>query len=130
MNYEMISEEEYDALPFDDPDRCFVEFENIVRRNMTKMIDQNSSNDLDQAVRQQYMAMVAAVAAECNIPNIRFDADFRDNFWPGFPAFFSLFRRGCAYPHSCPRRQRPYSVLLTTNTRTTIEHSFPVYGRR
>ena len=33
------------------------------------------------------MAMVAAVAAECNIPNIRFDADSRDNFWPEFTAF-------------------------------------------
>ncbi len=123
MSYELISEEEYDALPFDDPERCFVEFENIVRGNMTRMIDQNSSNDLDQAVREQYMAMVAAVASECNIPNIRFDADSHDNFWQDFNTF-SLAVQGevARIRIRVLGRQRPYSVLLTTNTRTTIEH--------
>ena len=123
MSYELISEEEYDALPFDDPDRCFVEIESIVRRNMTRMIDQNSSGDFEQAVREQYMAIVSAVAAECNIPNIHFDVSSRDNFWPESNAF-SLAVQGevARIRIRVLGRQRPYSVLLTTNTRTTIEH--------
>jgi hypothetical protein len=38
MEYELISDEEYASLP-DDNDSCFVEFEKICRRNMTRMID-------------------------------------------------------------------------------------------
>jgi hypothetical protein len=123
MSYELISEEEYDGLPFDDPERCFVEFENIVRGNMTRMIDENRSNDFDQAVREQYMATVAAVAAECNIPNIQFDVSSREDFWPEFTNF-SLAVQGevARIRIRTLGRQRPFSVQLTTNTRTTIEH--------
>ncbi len=123
MNYELISEEEYAALPFDDPERCFVEFENIVRRNMTRMIDENSTNDFDQAVREQYMATVAAVAEECNIPDIHLKLNSQRSFWEEFSTF-SLAVQGqvARIRIRVIGRQRPYSVLLTTNTRTTIEH--------
>ena len=117
------SEDEYDALPLDDPDRCFVEFEKIVRRNMTRMVDETSSGDFDQVVRQQYMTTVAAVAAECNIPNIHFDIRSRQNFWEQFNTFCMAVQAEVARISTRVRgRQRPYSVLLTTNTRTTIEH--------
>lgn len=122
MDYELISKDEYEALPFDDPDRCFVEFEKIVRRNMTRMINENTSSDFDQSVRQQYMAATAAIAAECNIPNIHFDISSRGNFWEEF-SIFSLAVQGevARIRIRVIGRLRPYSVLLTTNTRTTIE---------
>jgi hypothetical protein len=122
MSYELISEEEYNTLPFDEPDRCFVEFENIVRRNMTRMIDENSSSDFTQSVREQYMATVAAVAAECNIPNVHFDIHSQQNFWRDYTAFALAVQGEVARIRVRVGRQRPYSVLLTTNTRTTIEH--------
>ncbi len=122
MGYELISEEEYDGLPKED-DRCFVEFENICRRNMTRMIDENSSGDFDRAVRDQYMAAVAAVAKECSIPNIEYDYSERDNAWEIF-ARFSLAVQGEVARIRIRLRgmNHPYSVLLTGSTRTKIEH--------
>jgi hypothetical protein len=123
MDYELISEEEYEALPYDEPERCFVEFERTVRGNMTRLIDQNSSNDFDQAVRQQYMAMVEKVAAECGIPNIHYDAESEENFWPQFNRFSLAVQGEVARVRiRVLGRHKPYSVLLTANTRTTIEH--------
>jgi hypothetical protein len=100
-----------------------VEFENIVRRNMTRMIDENSTNDFDQAVREQYMATVAAVAEECDIPDIHLKLNSQRSFWEEFSTF-SLAVQGqvARIRIRVIGRQRPYSVLLTTNTRTTIEH--------
>ena len=80
MSYELISEEEYANLP-DDDDRCFVEFENICRRNMTRMVDENTSGDFDRAVREQYMAAVAAVARECSIPNVEYDPNEQQAYY-------------------------------------------------
>jgi hypothetical protein len=90
---------------------------------MTRMIDEERPRDFDQAIREQYMTMVASVAAECNIPNIHFDIDSRENFWPQFTAF-SLAVQGevARIRIRTLGRQRAFSVQLTANTRTTIEH--------
>ncbi len=122
MNHEIISEEEFSNLPADD-ERCFVEFESICRRNMTRMIDENSSNDFDQAVRQQYMTAVSSVAQECNIPNISYDPQSEDNFWHQFNLFSLAVQGEVARIRIRQRGERhPYSVLLTSSTRTKIEH--------
>ena len=59
MNYELITAEEYDALPEDD-DQKFVAIEQICRRSMTQMIDENTRGEFDNLVRMQYMTTVAA----------------------------------------------------------------------
>ena len=122
MSYELISDKEYDNLP-DEDDRCFVEFETICRRNMTRMIDENTSSDFDQAVREQYMAAVSAVARECNIPNVEYNPASNGNFNEIF-SYFSLAVQGeVARIRVRLRGERhPYSVLLTGSTRTKIEH--------
>jgi len=122
MSYELISEEEYAGLP-DEDDRCFVEFENIVRRNMTRMIDENTSHEFDQAVREQYMIAVAAVARECSIPNIDYDPGNGGTFHIIFSQFSLAVQGEVARIRIRLRGLRhPYSVLLTGTTRTKIEH--------
>jgi hypothetical protein len=122
MSYELISEEEYAGLS-DEDDRCFVEFENIVRRNMTRMIDENTSQEFDQAVREQYMAAVAAVARECNIPNVDYDPGKAGNFYTIFSQFSLAVQGEVARIRIRLRGLRhPYSVLLTGSTRAKIEH--------
>jgi len=119
MSYELISEEEYANLP-DEDDRCFAEFENICRRNMTRMIDENTSGDFDRVVRDQYMA---AVAQECNIPNIEYNPDVQDNAYEIFSRFSLVVQGEVARIRIRSRGMRhPYSVLLTDSTRTKIEH--------
>lgn len=121
MEYQLISEEEYDNLP-DEDDRCFVEFEAICRRSMTRMIDQNTTNDFDTAVREQYISAVYAVAIECHVEGID-RPDVSEDFFRGFSAF-SLQVQGAVARIRIRRRgdRHPYSVLLTDSTRTKIEH--------
>lgn len=122
MSYELISEQEYANLP-DEDDQCFVQFESICQRNMMRMIDENTSNDFDQAVRQQYMAAVAAVASECNIPNIEFELNNCGNIYEIFGQFSLAVQGEVARIRIRSRGMRhPYSVLLTSSTRTKIEH--------
>ncbi|WP_279358920.1 hypothetical protein [Methylobacterium indicum] len=122
MNYELISESDYANLP-EDNDRCFVEFEAICRRNMTRMIDENSSTDFDRAVREQYMTAVSAVAQECFIPNIPHGVSGQNGFWDDFSRFSLAVQGEIARIRIRQRGERnPHSVLLTTNTRTKIEH--------
>jgi hypothetical protein len=122
MDYDLISEDEYASLP-DEDDRCFVEFEKICRRNMIRMLDQESSGDFNQAVRQQYMAAVSAVAQECNIPNIHYEPETGSRFWEQFDLFSLAVQGEVARIRIRLRGQRhPYSVSLTGSTRTIIEH--------
>jgi hypothetical protein len=122
MSYELISEEEYASLP-DEDDQCFVEFENICRRNMTRMIDENSTRDFDQAVREQYIAAVSAVAQECHIPNVEYSLTSGRQFDDIFSNFSLAVQGEVARIRIRSRGMRhPYSVLLTGNTRSKIEH--------
>jgi len=122
MSYELISEEEYSSLP-DEDDRCFVEFENIVRGNMTRMINENTTREFDRAVQEQYVAAVAAVARECHIPNVDYDPSNGANFGDTFSQFSLAVQGEVARIRIRLRGIRhPYSVLLTGSTRTKIEH--------
>jgi hypothetical protein len=90
---------------------------------MTRMIDENTSSDFDQAVREQYMAAVAAVAQECQISNIVYDPAGRGNFNDYFSQFSLAVQGEVARIRIRSRGMRhPYSVLLTDSTRTKIEH--------
>jgi len=122
MSYELISEEEYAGLP-DEDDRCFVEFESICRRNMTRMIDENTSREFDQMVREQYMTAVAAVALECSIQNVSYNLLANRSFNEEFSNFSLAVQGEVARIRIRLRGMRhPYSVLLTGSTRTKIEH--------
>lgn len=122
MDYELISEEEYEGLPAED-DKCFVAFETICRRNMTRMIDQNTSGEFDSAVREQYMYAVSKVAEACQIPNVRFDPTEGGNFQQVFAQFCLAVQGEVTRIRILSRGERhPYSVLLTGSTRTKIEH--------
>lgn len=122
MEYELISEEEYASLPMED-NECFVAFESICRRNMTRMINSDTSQDFDRAVRQQYMAAVAAVATECSIPNIEYKVSIDGNFYDEFSDFSLAVQGEVARIRIRQRGDRnPYSVLLTHSTRSKIDH--------
>ena len=53
MDVELISTEEYDSLPAEDGEQCFVEFEAICRRNMTWAITEDTSSNFDRSVQAQ-----------------------------------------------------------------------------
>ena len=52
-DFELISAEEYDSLPAEDDKQCFVEFEAICRRNMTRTISEDTSSNFDRLVQAQ-----------------------------------------------------------------------------
>ena len=52
MNFELISPEEFDNLPEDD-EQCFVEYEAICRRNMTRMLNEDTRGNFDRSVQSQ-----------------------------------------------------------------------------
>jgi len=122
MNFALISEEEYSSLPADD-ERCFVEFERICQSNMLRMINSETRAEFNDSVREQYMVAVAAVAQECRIPNIGYDAHFENGFSAEFARFSLKVQGEVARIRIRQRGERhPYSVLLTGTTRTKIEH--------
>lgn len=122
MNFELISEEEYDNLPDDDED-CFVAFEAICRRNMNRMISEDTTREFDKNVRQQYMAAVSAVGRECSVPNTQTNEHSDDSFDDEFRRFSLAVHgevaririRGRGFRH-------PYSVRLLPNTKAKIEN--------
>ncbi len=122
MEFELISDEEFDNLPTDN-ERCFIEFEAINRRNLNRMINNDTNTEFDRVVRQQYMAAVSAVAHECGVPNISFDPDTDENTYQQFGRFSLAVQGEVARLRIRQRGERhPYSVMLTGATRTKIEH--------
>ena len=123
MNFELISREEINNLPAD-PEDCFVEYETIVRSRMTELISEDTRGDFDRAVQLQYMAAVLSIAEECGIKGIRQGPINEEKFFADF-GNFQLAVLG-AVNRILVRNRRtnrdPYSVLLTGNTRTKIEH--------
>lgn len=86
MSYELISEAEYADLPADE-EQCFVAFETICRKNMTRIIDASKNGYTAPDVRSQYMASVAAVARECGIPNIEVPSYDEEHAYDAFLDF-------------------------------------------
>ena len=124
MNYELISEEEFANLSEDD-EQCFVEFEAICRRNMNRMINENSPGSFDRAVQAQYMAAVSSVAVECGLPNLAHPQaiENEDGFYEAYSRFALAVQGEVARIRVRGRRSRnTLSVQLTDNTRTKIWH--------
>jgi hypothetical protein len=124
MDFELISAEEFDDLPEDD-EQCFVEFEAICRRNMTFMINRDTSSNFDRSVQAQYMAAVSSVAVECGLTNlsVSIPAENSGEFYDEFAQFSLAVQGEVARIRIRGRRSRnALSVQLTDNTRTKIEH--------
>jgi hypothetical protein len=123
-DFELISPEEFDALSEDD-EQCFVEFEVICRRNMTRMINNDTSGGFDRSVEAQYMAAVSAVAMECGFTSLErpIPAENDNAFYAEFSQFCLAVQGEIARIRIRGRRSRnSASVQLTDNTRTKIEH--------
>jgi hypothetical protein len=122
MDYDLISEEEYAGLP-DDDEECFVAFEAICRRNMNRMINEDTSHEFDWTIKSQYMSAVSSVGEECGIPNIKMGAYNEQEFHETFSRFCLAVHGEIARIRIRGRGMRhPYSVQLAPNTRTKIEH--------
>ena len=123
MNFELISSDEFDGLP-EDNEQCFVEFESICRRNMTRMINADTSQGFDRSVQAQYAAAVSSVAVECGLPlatNPLMQDD--NNFYEEFSRFSLAVQGEVARIRIRNRRSRgSLSVQLLENTRTKIHH--------
>lgn len=123
MEFELISAQEFDSLPEDD-EQCFVEFEAICRRNMTMMINSDTSANFDRSVQAQYMAAVSSVAVECGLPQLArsMTAQNHNEFYEDFSEFSLAVQGEVARIRIRGRRSRgALSVQLTDNTRTKIQ---------
>lgn len=89
---------------------------------MNRMIDADSSNEFERAIKEQYMSAVFAVAQECGIPDV-YLPDPTDGFYREFTTF-SLAVQGAVAKIRIRSRKahHQHSVLLTSTTRTKIEH--------
>jgi hypothetical protein len=124
LDFELISAEEFEGLPEDD-EQCFVEFEAICRRNMTRMINEQTGNHFDRSVQVQYMAAVSSVAVECGLTSLArsIPAEDDNSFYADFSEFSLAVQGEVARIRIRGRRSRnSVSVQLTDNTRTKIEH--------
>jgi hypothetical protein len=66
-NFELISLDQIQALPMDDADAAFVEFERICRSSLMTVLDSLGRDDNDEDYRLDYMSRVAAAASEYDI---------------------------------------------------------------
>src|SRR5215469_9288710 len=124
MDYELISAEDYGKLPEDD-EQCFVEFEAICRRNMTRMLEgEHHSTDYQVSLRTHYMAAVHSVARQCGIPNIpNPHVSEEREVWEFYSRFALAVQGEVARIRVLNRRsQGSLSVQLTDNTRTKVQH--------
>src|SRR5260370_35530241 len=124
LDFELISAEECDDLSEDD-EQCFVEFEAICRRNMTRMINDQTSNNFDRSAQAQYMAAVSSVAVECGLTDLArsIPAENDNSFYDDFSQFCLAVQGEVARIRIRVRRSRTSVwVQLTDNTRTKIEH--------
>ncbi|MFG1465288.1 hypothetical protein V5F77_20605 [Xanthobacter sp. DSM 24535] len=77
MQYELISDEDYDTLP-EDPEKKFVAIEQICRRNLYQLISNETPINFDNMLRLQYMTTISASAEELGIKGITFNRHTND----------------------------------------------------
>jgi hypothetical protein len=104
MEFEIISETEYESLP-EDPEEKFVALESICRRNMNRMINDDTSGNFDNLIRLQYMATVSAAADELGVEEFEFPTYNSDFDYPRF-ADFSLKANGLVTRLLCVGRRK------------------------
>jgi hypothetical protein len=122
MNYELISEDDYATLS-DDDEECFVQFEAICRRNMTRMINASGNGQDISEIRSQYMAAIASVARECGVPDVNVPRYDEEQAYDTFLAFCNSVQGEVARIRIRGRRfSHALSVQLVPNTKTKIQH--------
>lgn len=120
-SYELVSPEDYEALPAD-PEECFVALETICHRNMMAIIHEDTSNDFDAAVRMEYVAIITAFAQECGVTEVVAAYGPADTY-QDFSRFLLVVRGAVAKIRFRNRGvSRSTTVLLLANTKTKIEH--------
>ncbi|MBB4239245.1 hypothetical protein [Rhizobium esperanzae] len=75
MDYELITDDDYDTLP-PEPEKRFAALEKICRRNMMEIISHETSQTFDSLVRTQYMTIVTAAAEELGIDGVQYINNF------------------------------------------------------
>ncbi|MND51609.1 hypothetical protein [Agrobacterium tumefaciens] len=76
MDYELITDDDYETLP-SEPEKRFTTIERICRKNMLAIISNETSQPFDSLVRTQYMTIVTASAEELGIPGIRYINEYQ-----------------------------------------------------
>jgi hypothetical protein len=71
MDYDLISDADYDTLP-PEPEKRFAAIERICRKNMMALISTETSEGYDSLLRTLYMTIVTATAEELGIDGIRY----------------------------------------------------------
>ncbi|MBB3390324.1 hypothetical protein FHT82_003087 [Rhizobium sp. BK275] len=121
MQYELISDGEYEALPVD-PLKKFVALEQICRRNMTALITNETPGQFDELVRMQYMTIVAAAAEELGIEGLT----YQDNSSSVFDNLQEFLRQTSGVVAKIRLRgssgRDAHSVRLANKTKGIIEH--------
>lgn len=69
MQYELVTEEDYENFP-DDPVDKFLALEAICRRNLGKALADEADNEFNAAVRSEYMVIVASAAEALGINGV------------------------------------------------------------
>lgn len=120
-SYELVSPEDYEALPADH-EECFVALETICHRNMMAIIHEDTTNEFDTAVRMEYVAIITAFAQECGITEV-VAAYGPAGSYEDFSRFLLVVRGAVAEIRFRNRGvARSTTVLLLANTKTKIEH--------
>ncbi|RUU29509.1 hypothetical protein [Mesorhizobium sp. M6A.T.Ce.TU.016.01.1.1] len=120
MNYEVISAQEFATLP-DDPEEKFVALEEICRRNMNVMINDDSNANFDRLISTQYMTVIAAAAQEFGIEGLEYPYNM-ENPWQELGNF--MLKAGgitTRFRLRASRRNPDTSVRLASKTRGRIE---------
>lgn len=120
MDFELISASDFETLP-DDPEERFVRVEEICRRNMNAMINEDTNNNFDGIIRTQYMNVIAAAAHELGIDGLDYPYNMHNplqelgNFMLKANGITTRFRLRAS------SRKPETSVRLASKTRGRIE---------
>ena len=117
---QLISAEDYDSLP-DDPIGKFVAFEEICRRNLNLLVNDQTPHEFDRTIHLQYMMMVSSAARECGVDGLEYPSqlsnplDGLEDFMLQASGIVTCFRlRSAGKPDAL-------SVRLASKTRGKIE---------
>lgn len=74
MEYELMTEQDYEGLP-EDPSLKFVALEALCRRRVNELISNETPLQFDNMIRLQYISVVYAAAEELNISGVKYPTE-------------------------------------------------------
>ncbi|MGR9449291.1 hypothetical protein [Rhizobium leguminosarum] len=119
MDYDLITDDEYDSLP-EDAQQKFAALEAICRRSMNRLISDQTPRHFDELIRMQYMITVAAAAAELGVEGVTFPGHL-DNPADGLQYFLVDVSAATTRIRLRNSASLAYSVRLSARTRGRIE---------